>query len=194
MKEQFVPLAPGTSIVQALARGICPICTLMRSFQNTMVDNPRPYPATTLCNFHAWSLAHASPARDAVSVLRAMLEHFPSQSDSDSMEFHPCDWCVTIREHEDQRLAEYSRELRRERFRNWVTQFGTLCLFHGRRLLKVLSPEDAQAVRQMLASNQDELARQLTEFETRIKRGDTGGGGVLGHITEFLVSQRGLTR
>ena len=46
----------------------------------------------------------------------------------------------------------------------------------------------------MLASNQDELARQLTEFETRIKRGETEGGGVLGHITEFLVSQRGLTR
>ena len=194
MKEQFVPVALDTSIVQALARGICPICTLMRSLQNAMVETPHRYPATTLCNFHAWSLAHASPAREAVPVLRAMLEQASSRSDSDSMELHPCHWCVTIREHEQERLAEYSRELKHERFRNWATQFGTLCLFHGRRLIKALPPEDTQAVRQMLASNQDELARQLTEFETRIKRGDTGGGGVLGHITEFLVSQRGLTR
>jgi len=194
MKEQFVPVASDTSIVQALARGVCPICTLMRSLQNAMVEAPHRYPATTLCNFHAWSLAHASPAREAVPVLRAMLEQSSSRSDSDSLELYPCHWCVTIREHEDEKLAEYSRALKHERFRNWVTQFGTLCIFHGRRLMKVLPPEDARAVRQMLASNQDELARQLTEFETRIKRGDTGGGGVLGHITEFLVSQRGLTR
>ncbi len=194
MKEQFVPVAPDTSIVQALARGICPICTLMRSFQNAMVDAANRYPATKLCNFHAWSLAHASPAREGVSVLRAMLEQSLSRSDSDSIEIHPCDWCVTIREHEDEKLAEYSRELKHERFRTWVTQFGALCLFHGHKLMKVLPPEDAQAVSRMLASNQDELARQLKEFETRIKRGETGGGGVLGHITEFLVSQRGLTR
>jgi hypothetical protein len=194
MKEQFVPVALDTSIVQALARGICPICTLMRSLQNAMVETPDRYPATTLCNFHAWSLAHASPAREAVPVLRAMLEQSSSRSDSDSIELHPCHWCVTIREHEDEKLAEYSRELKHERFRNWVTQFGTLCIFHGRRLMRVLPAADAQAVSRMLASNQDELARQLTEFETRVKRGDTGGGGVLGHITEFLVSQRGLTR
>jgi len=194
MKEQFVPVAPDTSIVQALARGVCPICTLMRSLQNAMVENPRRYSATTLCNFHAWSLAHASPARGAVPVLRAMLEQSSSRSDSDSIELHPCHWCLTIREHEDEKLAEYSRELKHERFRNWVTQFGTLCIFHGCRLMKVLPPDDAQAVSRMLASNQDELARQLTEFETRIKRGETEGGGVLGHITEFLVSQRGLTR
>jgi len=194
MKEQFIPVAPDTSIVQALARGVCPICTLMRSLQNAMVETPHRYPATTLCNFHAWSLAHASPAREAVPILRAMLEQSSSRPDSDSRELHPCHWCVTIREHENEKLGEYSRELKHERFRSWVTQFGTLCIFHASRLMKVLPPEDAEAIRRMLASNQDELARQLTEFGARIKRGETGGGGVLGHITEFLVSQRGLTR
>lgn len=155
MKAQFVSVAPDTSIVQALARGVCPICTLMRSLQNAMVETPHRYPATTLCNFHAWSLAHASPAREAVAVLRARLEQSSSRSDSDSIELHPCHWCVTIREHEDEKLAEYSRELRHERFRNWVTQLGRLCIFHGRRLMKVLPAEDAQAVSRMLASNQD---------------------------------------
>jgi len=194
MKEQFVPVAPDASVVQALARGVCPVCTLMRSLQNAIVETPHRYPATTLCNFHAWSLAHASPAGEAVRILRAVLAQYSSRSDSELMEIHPCHWCLAIREHEDEKLTEYARELKRERFRNWVTQFGTLCLFHGHRLIKMLAPDDAEVVRRMLASNQDELGKQLMEFEVRIKRGETGGGGVLGHITEFIVSQRGLTR
>lgn len=194
MKEQFVPVSPDTSIVQTLARGVCPICTLMRSLQNGMVESPHRYPAASLCNFHAWSLAHASPAREAVPVLRAMLQQVLSRPDHESMELHPCQWCVIIREHEEEKLAEYARELRRERFQNWVAQFGALCLFHGHRLMKIVAPEDAEVIRRLLASNHDELVRQLTEFEVRLKRGESGGGGVFGHVTEFLVSQRGLTR
>lgn len=194
MKEQFVPVAPETPIVQALARGVCPICTLMRSLQNAMVENAHSYPATKLCNFHAWSLAHAAPARDAVAVLRAMLEEAPVKLVCSPMELHPCDWCQTIRSHEEEKLKEYSRELERDNFRKWVTQYGTVCLFHGRRLINMLPPGEAELIRQMLGSNQDELEKQLAAFEVRVRRGEAGGGGVLGHITEFLVSQRGLTR
>lgn len=121
MKEQFVPVDPNASIVQALARGVCPICTLMRSLQNAMVEN-----------------AH--------------------------------------------------------NFRKWVTQYETVCLFHGRRRIEILPEMEAHLIRNILASNQDDLEKQLAGFEIRIKRGETGGGGVLGHIAEFLVSQRGLTR
>jgi hypothetical protein len=193
MKEQFVPVAPNTGIVQVLARGVCPICTLMRSLQNAIVENAHDYPARKLCNFHAWSLAHASPARDAVSVLRAMLES-PVNSPAGSMELHPCDWCATIRNHEEKKLTEYLRELKRDNFRKWVTQYGTICLFHGRRLIDMLPEAEADLIRNILANNQDELEKQLAEFETRIERGEASGGGLLGHITEFVVSQRGLTR
>ena len=194
MKAQSAPLSPDASIVQALARGVCPICTLIRAFQNAMVETPHCYPASTLCNFHAWSLAHASPAVEAVPILRSMLEHFPSRPASDPMELHPCDWCMTIREHEEEKLAEYSRELKRDNFRNWVTQYGTVCLFHGRRLINALPPSEAEMISRMLATSQDELEKQLAAFEVRVRRGEAGGGGILGHITEFLVSQRGLTR
>jgi hypothetical protein len=194
MKEQFVPVAPETSIVQVLARGVCPICTLMRSLQNAMVESAHSYPATRLCNFHAWSLAHASPARDAVSILRAMLGEAPVISTSEVTELHSCDWCITIRNHEADKLAEYSRELKRDNFRKWVTQYGTICLFHGRRLIEMLPATEAGLIRTILANNQVDLEKQLAAFEIRTKRGETGGGGVLGHITEFLVSQRGLTR
>lgn len=194
MKEQFVPVTPDAPVVQVLARGVCPICTLMRSLQNAMVENAHNYPAAKLCNFHAWSLAHASPARDAVTVLRAMLEEAPVRPPTGATELHACDWCSTIRNHEQEKLLEYSCELKRENFRKWVTQYGTICLFHGRRLMDLLPAAEADLVRTILASNQDDLEKQLAAFEIRIRRGETGGGGVLGHVTEFLVSQRGLTR
>jgi hypothetical protein len=38
------------------------------------------------------------------------------------------------------------------------------------------------------------MKRQLEAFDLRAQRGEKGGGGVLGHIAEFLVSQRGITR
>ena len=194
MKEQFVPVAPHSPVTQALARGICPICTLARSLQNAMVESPHRYPAAKLCNFHAWSLAHAAPAIEAVAILGAMVEHLPAGPDCDAMEVHRCDWCMALREHEDEKLAEYARELKRENFRNWVTRYGTVCLFHGRRMLDVFPSPEAAIIRRMLATNRDELQKQLAEFELRVRRGETGGGGVLGHIAEFLVSQRGLTR
>ncbi len=194
MKEQFIPVAPETPIIQALARGVCPICTLMRSLQNAMVENAHFYLATKLCNFHAWSLAHASPAVDAVAVLRSMLAEAPVRPVSGPVEMHPCDWCRTIRHHEEEKLSEYVHELKRENFRKWVTEYGTVCLFHGRCLIDMLPATEAELVRQMLARNQDEMEKQLLTFQARIEKGETGGGGILGHVTEFLVSQRGLTR
>jgi hypothetical protein len=58
----------------------------------------------------------------------------------------------------------------------------------------MLSATEADLVRNILANNQGDLEKQLAAFEVRIRRGESGGGGVLGHVTEFLVSQRGLTR
>jgi hypothetical protein len=194
MRAQTVPPSAHAPVVQALARGVCPICTLMRAFQNAMVEAPHRYPATRLCNFHAWSLAGASPAVEAVPILRSMLEESPVRPTTGSMELHPCDWCVTLREHEDEKLAEYSRELKRDNFRTWVTQYGTVCLFHGRRLVNMLPASEAQMIQHMLATNQEELERQLAAFDVKVRRGEKGGGGVLGHIAEFLVSQRGITR
>jgi len=187
-------LSPEAPMIQALARGVCPICTLMRAFQNAMVEAPHRYPAAELCNFHAWALVGASPAVEAVPILRSMLEGSPAKPMSESMELHACDWCVTLREHEDEKLAEYSRELKRDNFRSWVTQYGTVCLFHGRRLIKSLPEPEAKLIRKILASNQEELERQLTEFDMRVRRGEKGSGGILGHIAEFLVCQRGITR
>ncbi len=187
-------LSPEVPMIQALARGICPICTLMRAFQNSMVEAPHRCPAASLCNFHAWSLAGASPAGETVPILRSMLENSAIEPISGPTELHPCDWCVALRDHEDEKLAEFAREMKRDSFRSWVTQYGTICLFHGRRLMRFLPGPEAEVIRQILASNQEEMERQLMAFDVKVRRGGKGGGGVLGHIAEFLVSQRGITR
>ncbi len=36
------------------------------------------------------------------------------------IEMHSCDWCAALREHEDEKLAEFSREMKRDNFRSWV--------------------------------------------------------------------------
>jgi hypothetical protein len=187
-------LTPEAPLIQALARGVCPICTLLRAFQNGMFEAPHRYPATSLCNFHAWSLAGASPAVEAVRIFRSMLEQSPVRETSGAVDLYPCDWCITLREQEDEKLAEFSREMKRDTFRSWITEYGTVCLFHGRKLIKNLSAPDTEVIRRILASNQEELERQLAEFDVKVRRGEKGGGGVLGHIAEFVVSQRGVTR
>jgi hypothetical protein len=193
MRPQTV-LAPEAPLIQALARGVCPICTLIRAFQNAMLEAPYRYPAVSLCNFHAWSLAGASPAVEAVRIFRSMLEESPVRSNSGATGLYPCNWCVALREQENEKLAEFAREMKRDKFRGWVTEYGTICLFHGRRLIKILPEPEAEVIRHILASNQKELERQLAEFDVKVRRGEKGGAGVLGHIAEFVVSQRGLTR
>jgi hypothetical protein len=189
MKPQNA-ITPEAPVIQALARGVCPICTLMRVFQNTVVEAPHRFPADSVCNFHAWALAGSSPAVEAVPIFRSMLEDLAAGG----AEVHPCDWCAVVREHENEKLMEFSREMKRDNFRSWVTQYGTVCLFHGQKLINILPEAEAEIVRRLLASNREELKRQLEAFDLRVQRGEKGGGGVLGHIAEFLVSQRGITR
>jgi hypothetical protein len=187
-------LTPEAPLIQALARGVCPICTLLRAFQNVMLEAPHRYPAASLCNFHAWSLAGASPAVEAVRIFRSMLEQSLVQLTFNGAELYPCDWCVVLRGQEDEKLVEFDREMKRDKFRSWVTEYGTVCLFHGRKLITILPEPEAKIIQQILTRNQENLGMQLAEFDVKVRRGERGGGGVLGHIAEFVVSQRGITR
>lgn len=57
-----------------------------------------------------------------------------------------------------------------------------LCIFHGEKLISLLSEAEAEIVRSLLASNQEELRRRLEAFDVRVRKSEKGGGGVLGHI------------
>jgi hypothetical protein len=84
--------------------------------------------------------------------------------------------------------------MKREMFAEWMRQYGTICLLHGHKLIETLPEPEVKVIRQIVANNQEGLESQLEAFEVRVRAGEKGGGGVLGHIAEFLVSQRGVTR
>ncbi len=60
--------------------------------------------------------------------------------------------------------------------------------------MNALPEPEAEVIRHILVNNQEDLERQLVAFDVKVRGGEKGGGGVLGHIAEFLVSQRGITR
>jgi len=187
-------LTPDSPLIQVLARGVCPICALMRAFQNSIIGSPVKQPARGLCNFHAWCLAAASPAWEAVPIFRAILQNAEASSHSGTVAPDSCDWCDALRQYESARFSEFVREMQRDGFADWVRQFGTICLHHADRLIATAPETLAALVKEVVARNKDELRKQLAEFDGKLHRGEGDGGGILGHIAEFLVSQRGVMR
>lgn len=187
-------LSPEAPIVQALAQGVCPISILLGAFQNAMINASHGYPANSLCNFHPWSLTGSSPAVEAVPILRSMLGAASVSSTPDATAVQPCGWCEAFREHEEVRLAEFRCEMKRAMFADWMRQYGTICLLHAHRLFETLPETGGDAIRQIVANNQEGPERQSATSEVRVQAGEKGGGGVLGHVAEFLVYQRGVTR
>lgn len=48
-----------TSINQALTRGTCPVCGILKDFQWTLTETTRPEPDLRVCNFHGWALVQS---------------------------------------------------------------------------------------------------------------------------------------
>ena len=69
-------------------------------------------------------------------------------------------------------MSEFPREMKRGNFRSWIAQYGIVCLFHGRKLIKILPEAEAGVVQRILASNQEELERQLSESDVRVRKGE----------------------
>jgi len=187
-------VTPDSPLVKVLVRGACPICALMRAFQNSIIDSPVKQPASRLCNFHTWSLAASSPALEAVPIFRTILQNAEAGSTGGIVAADSCDWCDALRQYESERLSEFVREMQRDRFADWLRQFGTVCLHHADRLLATVPEAVVTLIKEVVAKNKDELQKQLAELDGKLHRGERDGGGILGHIAEFLVSQRGVMR
>jgi len=44
--------APGANVSQALTKGACPICAILKDFQWTLAETARPQSDLRVCNFH----------------------------------------------------------------------------------------------------------------------------------------------
>jgi len=193
MKKDESLIATGNTVLLALAKGVCPICSLVRAFQNEVIEQLQLNDASAVCNYHAWAIAASAPASSVAEVFLSMLRG-PS-GEQRGKDHINCDLCWAIRAHEMVRLREFAHEMQRRKFAEWFERYGTLCLFHGVTMRPMLPEEHAQIIAKVAENNQHQLEELLASFAAKAQSGGGhAGGGILGRAAEFLVAQRGLTR
>ena len=181
------------SISQALTKGACPICGILKDFQWTLAATVRPQAALRLCNFHTWALARSTggslersaPGEIVSSVFLEMLKGSPAGKVSSD----DCALCHRVRDEEVTRLRELAEQFQRPMFAQWMTTQGTLCLDHAGKLKEFFSLRLQTFIGEVVKRNRSELREELAAFHEQLKQGVHAGGGLLGRVAEFLVGQ-----
>jgi hypothetical protein len=188
-------LTPGANLSQALTKGVCPICGILKDFQWTLVETTRPQSDLRVCNFHGWSLARSrakisrsTPGESVTTVFLEMLKP-PLVGKVNSEE---CTLCHRVLEEEVTRLRELAQNLQATMFAKWMKSQGTLCLEHSRKVKEFVPLRLRTLVDEIVERNRAELQQELESFLEQLKHGIHEGGGLLGRAAEFLVGQRGL--
>jgi hypothetical protein len=180
------------AISQAVAKGHCPICSLLTEFQEKFIEGTRITEVSILCNFHAWAVAKAAPADLAAQLFHRMVEK--SGNPAVPGEELSCDLCKQIREQDRTRTNEMMLQLKTTSIRQWTKLQGSFCLAHAEKLVDALPSELSGMVGEIMNRNRKELLEELSALRVRLKRGDRTGWGSLGRAAEFLASQRGILR
>jgi hypothetical protein len=177
-----------SSVTQALVKGGCPVCLLLKQFQSELIDSADSQ-AASLCNFHAWALAKGAPGHRAATVYMNAL-HTAGKKKTPTKPI--CDFCRSIREEEEARLNELVRQMRRPMFLNWMERHGTLCLRHAGKISSRIPVRLQAKIAAIVGRTAGELEEEIVRYIAEAEPGSRAGGGVLGRAAEFLVGQRGL--
>ncbi len=185
----------GASINQALTKGTCPVCGILKDFQWTLTETTHPQPHLRLCNFHGWALARSrgklsrsTPGESVTNVFLELLKKpLTGKVGSDQ-----CTLCRRVLEEEIARLRELAQKLQTGMFAQWMKTQGTLCIDHAEKLKEFVPLRLRSLVDEILERNRVELEQELETFREQLKHGIHEGGGLLGRTAEFLVGQRGL--
>jgi len=184
MKSEAV--APRLSITQALAKGSCPVCCVLKQFLDDLVEAFGPDQATTTCKTHTWALAKAAPADAVIASFLKTIEARVADGPSS------CGICARKSHEEKERLDELAAAMEHERILEWLEQHGTLCFEHAEKLRERLPERLRPLLDQIVARNVTELREQLGSYREQVREGHRVGGGLLGHAAEFLAGQRWL--
>jgi hypothetical protein len=176
------------SVGQALVRGACPICGVLKEFQAGLAEKIQVCGDVCLCNFHTWLLARLAPANGAAAVYLKLLE----DSSAVKVGASDCNFCRRILDEEKLQLKELVKQMHREMFFQWMKSQGSLCLNHAHKLQDHIPLKMRPVIDEIVERTRAELKQELGDFLEHTKQGDHTGGGILGRAAEFLVSQRGL--
>jgi hypothetical protein len=184
-----------TTVSQALTKGTCPICEILKDFQWTLSESTQPQANLRLCNFHVWALARSrgklsrsTPGENVTEVFLELLKG-PLVGKANSAD---CALCHKVLAEEVARLRELAQRFQSTMFVQWMTTQGTLCLDHAPKLKEFVPLRLRPCIDQIVERNRTELESELQVFREQLKHGVHEGGGILGRVAEFLVGQRGL--
>ncbi len=166
--------ATHASVNQALTKGACPICGILRDFQWTLAAIVRPQAALRLCNFHTWALARSrggslersTPGESVSSVFLEMLEGPPAGKVSSD----DCALCHRVREEEVTRLRELAQQFQRPIFVQWMKTQGSLCLDHAGKLKEFVPLRLRTLIDEVVERNRSELREELEAFHEQLKQ------------------------
>jgi hypothetical protein len=175
------------SILEVLQEPGCPFCRFLKEFQTARLQNCPQDSIHSLCNFHAWGLAAVQNALAAAEVFIKLVDAPVKLSTAES----GCDICREILAEEDLRLHEFVSNLSPTDVSRWLRESVVLCIPHGFKLRRQVSPALAARIDTIIENYRQRLAQGLEHLRDE-KEPDRAGWGTLGRAAEFLVSQRGL--
>jgi len=188
-------ISTGASINQALTKGSCPVCGILKDFQWTLTETTHPQADLHLCNFHGWALARSrgklsrsTPGEAVTNVFLAMLK----KPLTGKVSTDECSLCRRVLEEEVPRLRELAHKLQEGMFAQWMKTQGALCIDHAEKVKEFVPIRLRTLVDEIVERNRVELEQELQAFREQLKHGIHEGGGLLGRAAEFLVGQRGL--
>src|SRR5271156_6377706 len=111
---------------EAVARGTCPVCTVLRHRQTQLIEEREIPDAAHLCNHHAWSMARSAPAAVASKVFLQSL--YARQHDEMPGQDGKCDFCKALRQEEAGKVKELLEKMKTPVFLEWMRRTGTLCV------------------------------------------------------------------
>ncbi|MFZ0745635.1 MAG: hypothetical protein WAM85_14585 [Terracidiphilus sp.] len=175
------------SILQALHEPGCPFCGFLKEFQAGRLQNRLDVETRRLCNFHAWGLAAVQDAPPAAQAFIRILNEPEASANGTQV----CDVCYEVGAEEELRLREFVSCIHRTDVAHWLRMDAVLCVPHGTKLRRQVSPVLAPRIDAIMQNCRQRLREELDQL--RKEPGlDRSGWGALGRAAEFLVSQRGL--
>jgi HAMP domain-containing protein len=186
------------SINQALTKGSCPVCGILKDFQATLTETTQPQPDLRLCNFHGWALARSrgklsrsTPGEAATNVFLEMLKKpLAGKVGTDD-----CSLCRRVLEEEISRLRELAHKMQGGMFAQWMKAQGTLCIDHAEKVKEFVPLRLRTLVEEIVERNRVELEQELEAFREQLRHGIHEGGGLLGRaVRVFGWPKRTLVR
>ena len=136
------------SILQALREPGYPFCRLLKEFQADCLQNRVGDDMQHLCNFHVWGLAAVQEAPVAAQMFMRLVDEAVLLPGGVAV----CDICDRIAAEEDLRMRELVSCINRPDVLDWLKSGTVLCIPHGLKLRRSLSPVLASRIDAIIES------------------------------------------